>query len=113
MKMNMTSMARKYAVLGSVVMLGALGGCASTGDLDGIKALANQASQKAESAQRSATDAASAANAASQKADQANRKADQADQKADQASQKADKALQETSQLRAELDRMFKKSMQK
>lgn len=111
--MEHKSIVNKLQVLGLAVALGALAGCASTGDINKVKATADSAAQTASAAQSSAAAATSAANAASQKADAASMKADRAAQSAQSASSMADKALQEIKALDEKLDRMFKKGMAK
>jgi|GEM_PF-2283776 len=111
--MRLTSMNNKYLVLATFLAVGTLQGCASTGELANVKAIADQALQTAQQADKNAAAANSAARAAADKADSAMAKAEQADQKADGAVAKADQALQESKDTNEKVDRMFQKSMKK
>lgn len=104
--MKKSSILGKLSVVSCVLALGALGGCASTGDVSSAKAAADSAAQTANAAQSAAASATTTANAAEKKADDASAKADHAQST-------ADKALAEIQELNEKLDRMFKKNMQK
>lgn len=104
--MKNSSILGTISALSFAVALGALGGCASTGDLSSVKATADGAAQTANAAQSAAASATTTANAAE-------KKADAAAAKADHAQSTADKALAEIQELNEKLDRMFKKNMQK
>ncbi|MTD32494.1 Lpp/OprI family alanine-zipper lipoprotein [Paludibacterium denitrificans] len=69
-----------------------VGGCASNGDLEKVRAMAMQAQQTA---------------------DQANQTANMANQKADQAVNTANQANQTAAETNEKLNRMFKKTMMK
>lgn len=103
----MSKQAQNFLKIGSFVgALALLGGCASTQELESIRAIAEEAQQDAAAAQRRADDAMSAANQAQQTADQAQRTADSAMS----AAQRSQSCCQETNE---KLDRMFKKTMYK
>ena len=104
--MERKSILGQLPVIGFVVVLGALTGCASNSELAGVKTSVDKAQQTASAAQSSATAANSAADAAA-------KKADQAAQAAQSASSKADQALQGVNDINEKLERMFKKGMQK
>jgi hypothetical protein len=87
------------AALGLAAAIGITGGCASTSDIDAIRALAEEAKADAAQAQRSADAAASTADEALRKAESAQAEARDASACCEQTNEK--------------IDRMFKRSMYK
>lgn len=99
------------SLLGTSLLV--LAGCASSGDVDKLRADVTRAQQTADQAVKAAAAAQSTADSASQKADQAMAAASQANQSAKQADQTASQANQTANDANQRLDRMFKKTMMK
>ncbi|WP_024302516.1 Lpp/OprI family alanine-zipper lipoprotein [Pseudogulbenkiania sp. MAI-1] len=112
-------MSRLHPVRASLLasLLGAsllvLGGCASSGDVDKLRADVTRAQQTADQAMKAAAAAQATADQANQKADKAMAATTEATQKADQANQTANQANQTANDANQRLDRMFKKTMMK
>ena len=105
--MNQARSYKTASILGaSLLLVGLLGGCATTEELNAVKATADAASQKADQANATA-------NAAKASADQANATAARAEATANEAKSTADAAKAESASTSEKLDRMFKKTMQK
>lgn len=96
------------SLLGASVLV--LAGCASSGDVDKLRA---ELRADVTRAQQTADQAAKAAAAAQSTADSAGQKADQAMAAASQANQAANQANQTAKDTNQQLDRMFKKTMMK
>ena len=90
---------KKQLALALLLTAGTLTGCATTSELDEIRAMAEQANANADSALQTANAAKSTA--------------DQALTTANAASTKADSAEASANQVNEKVDRMFKKSMMK
>ena len=109
--------ARSYktlSILGtSLFCVALLGGCATTEELNAVKATADQASQKADQANATANAAKSAASQAASQAASAQATAGEAKATADAAKATADAAKAESASTSEKVDRMFKKTMQK
>lgn len=98
------SRALKIGALAAVVGIGA--GCATTGDLDEVRTMVEEAQAAAEAAQQSADQAQTSADTAQQTADQAESTADAAAQAAQESESCCDANTER-------LDRMFQRSQQK
>jgi hypothetical protein len=96
-----------------VLGLALAGGCASTKDLDAVRAAADKAAAAAAKAQASADSAAAAAAKAQASADGARSTADTAKATSDAAKSSADAANACCRDTQTKIDRMFKKSMYK
>ncbi|HKJ09015.1 MAG TPA: Lpp/OprI family alanine-zipper lipoprotein [Gammaproteobacteria bacterium] len=97
--MAMRNKGSKLLALAAMVAVLGLSGCASTSELEKVRAMAQQAQNTAQQAQQSA--------------DQAMNTAKQAQSTADAAAKSADKANQCCKHTNEKIDRMFKKSMYK
>jgi hypothetical protein len=95
--------------LGAVMLVG----CASTGDLEAVRATANKAAAEAAAAKAAADKAAAAAAKAQSSADAAKSSADAAVSSADTAKSSAESANACCRDTQTKIDRMFKKSMYK
>lgn len=93
--------------------LGVLGGCASTKDLEAVRATADKAVADAAAARAAADKAAAAAAKAQSTADAAKSSADAAVSSADAAKSAAGSANACCQDTQTKIDRMFKKSMYK
>jgi hypothetical protein len=93
--------------------LGVLGGCASTKDLEAVRAVADKAVADAAAARAAADKAAAAAAKAQSTADAAKSSADAAVSAADAAKSTAGSANACCQDTQTKIDRMFKKSMYK
>ncbi len=98
---------KKFAMFGAAGLL-AIGasGCVTTGDLEEVRAMAEQAAQDAAAAQQ-------AANAAERKATAAQSTASEANARATRAEEAANAAEQCCKANTERMNRMFEKSMQK
>ncbi len=96
-----------------VAGLALAGGCASTKDLEAVRATADKAAAAAMKAQASADSAAAAAAKAQASADAAKYTSDAAKATADAAKASADSANACCHDTQTKIDRMFKKSMYK
>lgn len=96
-----------------VLALGVLGGCASTKDLEAVRAVADKAVADAAAAKAAADKAAAAAAKAQSTADAAKSSADAAVSSADAAKSTAGSANACCQDTQTKIDRMFKKSMYK
>ncbi len=85
--------------VGLLVAVVTASGCATTKQINEVRAIAEQASQDAANAQQTASDALA--------------QAQQANQTAARAEQKADEALSTAQESDEKIERMFKKAMQK
>jgi murein lipoprotein len=93
--------------------LGVFGGCASTKDLEAVRATADKAVADAAAAKATADSAAAAAAKAQASADAARSSADSAKSSADAAKSSAEAANACCRDTQTKIDRMFKKSMYK
>ena len=96
-----------------VVGLALAGGCASTKDLEAVRAIADKATADAVAAKAAADKAAAAAAKAQSTADAAKSSADSAVSSADAAKSAAGSANACCQDTQTKIDRMFKKSMYK
>ncbi|HQR51943.1 MAG TPA: alanine-zipper protein [Burkholderiales bacterium] len=96
-----------------VLGLALAGGCASTKDLEAVRAVADKAAAAAAKAQATADSAAAAASKAQASADAAKSTSDAAKSTADAAKSSADAANACCKDTQTKIDRMFKKSMYK
>lgn len=93
--------------IGALIAVAAIAtGCATSGSLDEVRAMAEEASSAARAAERSADEAQSAAESAQQTADEAQSTADMASRTAQEAQSCCDANTER-------LDRMFERSQQK
>ena len=105
--MNQARSYKNLSLLGAALFgVALLGGCATTEELNAVKATADQASQKADAATATA-------NSAKATAGQAMEEAARAHATANDAKATADAAKAESASTSEKVDRMFKKTMQK
>ena len=90
--------AKTISLVATALALVLAGGCASTGDLDAVRKLAQEAKESASRADQKADQALATANEAKAAAANAQRTADEAKASAQQANQKVDRAFKKAVQ---------------
>lgn len=87
---------KKQLALALMISAGALTGCATTSDLNEVRAIAEKAQATADSAQQTANAAKASADQAVSTANAASAKADAAEAAANQANEKVDRAFKKS-----------------
>lgn len=100
-------------LIAALLLSAGLGGCASTSDLEALRAELDTVRSSAQSANTSADQAAQAAAAAQTSAERAQEMASEANATAQRAASQASEALSRTAETETKIDRMFKKAMYK
>ncbi|AJE04773.1 hypothetical protein GPICK_01540 [Geobacter pickeringii] len=89
-------MKTKLLVISMILVLGALTGCATSGDLEKVQAQQNLIDAKVEKALQDAQAAKASADAAAARADEATKKAEEREKLADEKAKRADAAFQKS-----------------